>query len=57
MLFKTRDIFIFAVIAGMLVSVVLLALPWPRKRQRWLIAGVGCGSPRLDRLESSAQRD
>ncbi len=40
MLFKTRDIFIFAVIAGMLVSVVLLALPWPRKRQRWLIAGV-----------------
>jgi len=40
MLFKTRDIFIFAIIAAILVSLVLLALPWPRKRQRWLIAGV-----------------
>jgi len=40
MLFKTRNIFIFGVIAAILVSLVLLALPWPRKRQRWLIAGV-----------------
>ena len=40
MLFKTRDIFFFAVIAGILVSLVLLALPWPRGRYRWLIAGV-----------------
>src|SRR5438552_18767596 len=40
MLFKTRDVFIFAVIAGILVSLVLLALPWPRGRYRWLIAGV-----------------
>ncbi len=40
MLFKTRDIFIFAVIAGILVSLGLFALAWPRKRQRWLIAGV-----------------
>ena len=38
MLFKTRNIFIFGVIAAILVSLVLLALPWPRKRQRWLIA-------------------
>lgn len=40
MLFKTRDIFIFAAIAGILVSLVLLAPPWPRKRRRWAIAGV-----------------
>jgi len=40
MLFKTRDIFVFAIIAGILVSLVLLALPWPRGRYRWLIAGV-----------------
>src|SRR3989442_15446858 len=40
MLFKTRDIVVFAVIAGILVSLVLLALPWPRGRYRWLIAGV-----------------
>lgn len=39
MLFKTRDIFITGAIAGVLVSVVLLALPWPRGRFRWLIAG------------------
>ncbi len=40
MLFKTRDIVVFAVIAGILVSLVLLALPWPRGRYRWLIAGL-----------------
>jgi hypothetical protein len=39
MLFKTRDIFICGVIAAILVSLVLFALPWPRKRQRWAIAG------------------
>lgn len=40
MLFKTRDIFITAVIAGVLVSLALFALPWPRGRYRWAIAGV-----------------
>ena len=40
MLFKTRDIFITGAVAGVLVSVVLLALPWPRGKFRWLIAAV-----------------
>lgn len=40
MLFKTRDIFVFGAIAGLLVSAVLLALPWPGSRYRWAIAGV-----------------
>ena len=40
MLFKTRDIFFFALSAGILASLVLLVLPWSRGLYRWLIAGV-----------------
>ena len=40
MLFATRDIFIFGVVAGVLAASALFAWPWGRPRGRFLVGGV-----------------
>src|SRR5437867_4041390 len=39
--FATRDILIFAVIAGLMGAGALLWWPWSRQRGRWAIVGAG----------------
>jgi hypothetical protein len=39
-MFAVRDIFIFAVVAGLLAAAFLAAWPWARRRGRFAVAGV-----------------